>query len=91
MRAIYLTAFLFLLKGRKEVIGVVFWKLGISSCSADFAENDIKPTIFTFNQLRVATEDFSERTKIGEGSFGAVYKVNYYYPTVLSFKYIWPP
>ncbi|KAG0597364.1 hypothetical protein M758_UG331900 [Ceratodon purpureus] len=62
------------------VMGLVFWrtrrekqKLQLQ-VQQHFAENDVKPTIFTFNQLRSATEDFSERMKIGQGSFGAVYK-----------------
>ncbi|KAG0586838.1 hypothetical protein KC19_2G121500 [Ceratodon purpureus] len=62
------------------VMGLVFWKTRREKqklqlqVQQHFAENDVKPTIFTFNQLRSATEDFSERMKIGQGSFGAVYK-----------------
>ncbi|KAG0602844.1 hypothetical protein M758_10G046000 [Ceratodon purpureus] len=62
------------------IISLVFWKTRRENrklqlqVQQHFAEKDVKPTIFTFNELRNATEDFSEKTKIGEGSFGAVYK-----------------
>lgn len=32
--------------------------------------------LFTYKELRIATEDFSPANKIGEGGFGSVYKVN---------------
>ncbi|RID78321.1 hypothetical protein BRARA_A01164, partial [Brassica rapa] len=41
------------------------------------AENEIESTYslhFDFDTIRVATDDFSLTTKIGEGGFGAVYK-----------------
>ncbi|KAG0586881.1 hypothetical protein KC19_2G124600 [Ceratodon purpureus] len=62
------------------IISLVFWKTKTEKqklqlqVQQHFAEKDIKPTIFTFNQLRNATEDFAEKNKIGEGSFGIVYK-----------------
>ena len=31
---------------------------------------------FEFRVIQVATSDFSEETKLGEGGFGPVYKVN---------------
>lgn len=31
---------------------------------------------FDFGTIRVATDNFSEANKLGEGGFGAVYKVN---------------
>lgn len=39
-------------------------------------EYDVKPTIFTYNELRNATHDFHPDMKLGEGGYGAVYKVN---------------
>lgn len=31
--------------------------------------------IYTFNELKIATADFSPANKVGEGGFGSVYKV----------------
>nr|APU94847.1 leucine-rich repeat receptor-like protein kinase [Pohlia nutans] len=41
-----------------------------------FEEFDVKPTIFSYNELRVATRDFHVEPdmKLGEGGYGAVYK-----------------
>jgi len=36
---------------------------------------DAKPYIFTYAELRSATGDFNSSNKLGEGGFGAVYKV----------------
>ncbi|MCO5580571.1 hypothetical protein L7F22_034440 [Adiantum nelumboides] len=33
-----------------------------------------KPQIFTFNQIRIATEGFHEKNKLGQGGSGSVYK-----------------
>ena len=35
----------------------------------------MKPTIFTYNELRIATEDFKPHMKLGKGAYGTVYKV----------------
>jgi hypothetical protein len=45
---------------------------------SELSEMDIKPHMFTYNELRAATGDFNEQNKLGEGGFGAVYKVNQY-------------
>jgi hypothetical protein len=45
------------------------------SCAAGFEEFDVKPTIFPDNELRAATRDFYEDMKLGQGGYGAVYKV----------------
>ncbi|CAK9882202.1 unnamed protein product [Sphagnum jensenii] len=39
-----------------------------------FAEFEVQPTIFGYNELKVATRDFHPTMKLGEGSFGVVYK-----------------
>jgi hypothetical protein len=41
----------------------------------EFAEFEVQPTIFGYNELKVATRDFHPTMKLGEGSFGVVYKV----------------
>jgi len=43
--------------------------------TAEFEEFDVKPTIFSFNELRAATRDFHPDMKLDEGGYGAVYKV----------------
>ena len=35
--------------------------------------HDVK--LYTYRELKIATEDFSQLNKIGEGGFGSVYKV----------------
>jgi len=44
----------------------------------DFSELlgiDAKPYTFSYAELRAATGDFNSSNKLGEGGFGAVYKV----------------
>ena len=43
--------------------------------AAEFEEFDVKPTIYSYQELRVATRDFHEENKLGQGGYGAVYKV----------------
>lgn len=40
--------------------------------------------VYTYKELRIATEDFSPANKIGEGGFGFVYKV-----TLVSIPTLW--
>jgi len=37
------------------------------------------PTKYKYSDLKAATKNFSEKNKLGEGGFGAVYKVNLKY------------
>ena len=37
---------------------------------------DVRPFIFSYAELKTATEDFNPTTKLGEGGFGPVYKVS---------------
>jgi hypothetical protein len=43
--------------------------------ATEFEELDVKPTIYSYNELKAATRDFHEDNKLGQGSYGAVYKV----------------
>lgn len=41
----------------------------------EFAKNDVQPKLYTYGELRAATNDFHPDMKLGEGAFGVVYKV----------------
>ena len=49
----------------------------------EFAEYDLKPTLFTYSELQKATRDFNVDMKLGEGGYGAVYKVPIILPHVV--------
>ena len=36
---------------------------------------EAKPYMFSYNELRIATDNFHLNNKLGEGGFGSVYKV----------------
>jgi hypothetical protein len=45
-------------------------------CEADDNEiRSVESLQFNFGTIRVATDNFSEENKLGQGGFGAVYKV----------------
>lgn len=44
--------------------------------SAELAGVDAKPDMFSYAELKTATDDFSPANKLGEGGFGPVYKVH---------------
>jgi hypothetical protein len=44
---------------------------------AEFARQEVQPTLYSYNVLRVATKDFHHNNKLGQGGFGVVYKVNF--------------
>lgn len=35
-----------------------------------------RPNVFTYGELRTATENFSSNNLLGEGGYGSVYKVS---------------
>jgi hypothetical protein len=45
---------------------------------AEFAKQEVQPILYSYNVLKLATNDFHPSNKLGEGGFGAVYKVNSY-------------
>lgn len=46
--------------------------------------SDVKNiNLYSYKELRVATEDFSPANKIGEGGFGSVYKVTAHFIRLL--------
>ncbi|KAH9554708.1 hypothetical protein CY35_08G076700 [Sphagnum magellanicum] len=40
----------------------------------EFAKQDVQPTLYAYNDIKIATQDFHPDRKIGQGSFGVVYK-----------------
>ncbi|KAH8948911.1 hypothetical protein BDL97_10G002400 [Sphagnum fallax] len=40
----------------------------------EFAKQDVQPTLYAYNDIKIATQDFHPDMKIGQGSFGVVYK-----------------
>ena len=52
------------------------------TCSSGEAEDEIsaiESLQFDFGKIRVATQNFSDANKLGEGGFGIVYKVMWHY------------
>ena len=52
------------------------------TCSSGEAEDEISAVEslqFDFGTIRVATQNFSDANKLGEGGFGIVYKVMRHY------------
>ncbi|CAK9866644.1 unnamed protein product [Sphagnum jensenii] len=60
--------------------GWIFWKnkqknrYELIQIQEKFAKFEVQPTIFAYNELKVATRDFHPDTKLGEGAYGVVYK-----------------
>ncbi len=55
-------------------IGTTNW---MSYYFAEFARQQVQPTLYSYNVLRVATKDFHHDNQLGKGGFGVVYKVNF--------------
>ncbi len=57
------------------------WQIGttnwMSHCFVEFARQQVQPTLYSYNVLRVATKDFHHDNELGKGGFGVVYKVNF--------------
>jgi hypothetical protein len=41
----------------------------------EFAKNEVQPNLYSYTELKIATEDFSPDMRLGQGGFGVVYKV----------------
>jgi hypothetical protein len=52
---------------------------------SEFAKQDVQPTLYAYNDIKIATRDFHPDRKIGQGSFGVVYKVCVHYHFIVVF------
>jgi hypothetical protein len=55
---------------------------------SEFAKQDVQPTLYAYNDIKIATRDFHLDMKIGQGSFGVVYKVCVHYSFIVVFGFI---
>ncbi|WCJ27271.1 Leucine-rich repeat transmembrane protein kinase [Euphorbia peplus] len=60
------------------IASIVYWKCYSvgrrTKLDQELAGLDFQTAMFTYRQIRVATDNFNTQNKIGEGGFGAVYK-----------------
>ena len=42
----------------------------------ELARQQVQPTLYSYNEIKLATKDFHPHNKLGEGAFGVVYKVS---------------
>jgi hypothetical protein len=61
------------LYGQKKVL-----KIGINM----FVETAKQSTLYSYDELKVATRDFHLDNKLGVGNFGVVYKVSSFFYTI---------
>jgi hypothetical protein len=53
--------------------------------STEILKIEGKPTLYSYNVLKTATKNFHMASKLGEGGFGAVYKVHIHVPSPLAY------
>jgi hypothetical protein len=54
-------------------------------CGPEFATEQVQPTLYSYNQLKIATRDFHPDHKLGESGFGVVYKVMLTVPSISAY------
>ncbi|KAK4285851.1 hypothetical protein QN277_002488 [Acacia crassicarpa] len=71
------------------VFGILWWRGCIghrSSLAKDLQGLDLRTGIFTFKEIKAATNNFNIANKIGEGGFGPVYKGTLPNGTIIAVK-----
>jgi len=43
----------------------------------EFDKKEVKPNLYSYKEVKLATNNFDKDNKLGEGGFGIVYKVQY--------------
>ncbi|KAL3690259.1 hypothetical protein R1sor_016568 [Riccia sorocarpa] len=56
----------------------------------ELAKEDVRPPFYKYEELRIATKDFSKENELGRGGFGAVYKAELADRTVVAVKLLYP-
>jgi len=69
-----LDRFVFSLGNLNETAGPQFVGGNVNPC-AEFEESEVSAKRFEYSVLRAATKNFAAERKLGEGAYGAVYKV----------------
>ncbi|KAF3776305.1 hypothetical protein EJ110_NYTH48608, partial [Nymphaea thermarum] len=70
---------IFVLRQRKR-------RILIQNANAELSGTGVKPNIFSYAELQVATNDFNAANKLGEGGFGPVYQGTLSDGTVVAMK-----
>ncbi|KAG0614733.1 hypothetical protein M758_6G199900 [Ceratodon purpureus] len=65
------------LMGRIQSLGIIL---------KEFEKKEVKPNLYSYRDIKLATNNFDKRNKIGEGGFGVVYKGELLDGTVVAVK-----
>lgn len=61
----------------------MFWIWGLKTWFAllitEFEKKEVNPNLYSYREIKLATNYFDKENKLGEGEFGVVYKVQYHY------------
>lgn len=52
------------------------WTKSLFLVLVGWSQKDVMPLLLSLDEIVTASNNFSEENKLGEGGFGAVYKVN---------------
>jgi len=44
---------------------------------SEFEKKEVKPNLYSYREVKLATSNFHKDNKLGEGGFGEVFKVQY--------------
>lgn len=48
-------------------------------CLAELDKKDVKPNLYSYTELKIATQDFHPTNVLGKGGFGVVFKVHLHF------------
>ncbi|KAG0605854.1 hypothetical protein M758_9G093400 [Ceratodon purpureus] len=73
------------------MIALYMWKLmdriqSLGIILREFEKKEVKPNLYSYKEIKLATKNFDKRNKIGEGGFGVVYKGELLDGTVVAVK-----
>ena len=44
---------------------------------SEFEKKEVKPNLYSYKEIKLATKNFDKKNMLGEGGFGMVYKVQF--------------